>query len=127
MRHGLRAVDEHDGAGGVRLGHELARRGSDVPSAFETCASATIFVRSFSRCSNAATSSEPSSRIGADDEPRARALAEQLPRHDVRVVLEPRDQHFVARLEALAEARGDQVDRLRGAAREDDFRASTRR
>ncbi len=51
----------------------------------------------------------------------ARAVAEQLPGHDVAVVLERRDQDAVAGLEAVAPAVGDEVDRLGRAAGEDDL------
>ena len=52
----------------------------------------------------------------------ARLLAEHLPGHDVRVVLEPRDQDLVARAEARpAVALRDEVDGLGRAAHEDDL------
>jgi hypothetical protein len=50
------------------------------------------------------------------------ALAEKVPGHDVRVVLHDREHDLVARLDALAAKRiGDEVDRLGGVARENDF------
>ena len=57
-----------------------------------------------------------------DDEPRSRARGDELPRHDVGVVLHVRDQNFVALAQIrAAPARGDEVDRLRRAAREHAF------
>ena len=51
---------------------------------------------------------------------RAGLLAEDLPRHDVRVVLHLRDEHLVALADVLAAPRvGHEVDRLGGVARED--------
>src|SRR5208283_6124823 len=48
--------------------------------------------------------------------------AQNLPGHDIGVVLKAGDQHLVAFLqESLAETGGHQVDRLGRAAREDDF------
>ena len=93
-----------------------------VPSAFETCASATILRPLAEQLLERRDVERAVVANRRHDEPRARPLAEQLPRHDVRMVLEPRDQHLVARVEALAEARRDQIDRLRRAAREHDFR-----
>jgi hypothetical protein len=53
---------------------------------------------------------------------RAGTLTDELPRHDVGVVLHRRDQDLVAGLEKRQrKAVGDGVDRLRGAAGEDDF------
>ena len=95
--------------------------GFTVPSAFETCASATILVRVAEPLLERCDVERAVVADRGDDEPRARSFAEQLPGNDVRVVLEPRDEHFVAGCEALAEARGDQVDRLGRAARKDDF------
>jgi hypothetical protein len=53
---------------------------------------------------------------------RAGALGEQLPRHEVAVMLHFREQNHVAGLEIFrAPGTGDQVDALGGAARENDF------
>ena len=53
---------------------------------------------------------------------RALALAQEMPRHDVGVVLHDREHDLVARLDALAAERvGDEVDRLGGVAGEDDL------
>src|SRR5262249_41750130 len=57
-----------------------------------------------------------------DAEARALLGAEELPRDDVRVVLEPGDDDLVARADVPpAVALRDQVDRLRRAAQEDDL------
>ena len=58
-----------------------------------------------------------------DPQQRAAAFAGELPRHDVRVVFHLADEDFVARAEALTVARSDEIDRLGGAAHEDDFLA----
>ncbi len=53
---------------------------------------------------------------------RALALAQEMPRHDVGVVLHDREHDLVAGLDALAAERiGDEVDRLGGVAGEDDL------
>ena len=97
MRHCLRAVDEHDGAGVVRLGvssatgligaervRDVRQRDDPRPLAEQLLEPADV--------ERAVVADR------RDDELRARLLAEQLPRNDVRVVLEPGDQHLVARL-----------------------------
>ena len=53
---------------------------------------------------------------------RAVALAQEMPRHDVGMVLHDREHDLVARLDALAaEGIGHQIDRLGGVAGKDDF------
>jgi len=53
---------------------------------------------------------------------RALALTQEVPRHDVGMVLHDREHDLVAFLDALAtEGIGDQVDRLGGVAGEDDL------
>jgi hypothetical protein len=53
---------------------------------------------------------------------RALPLAQEMPRHDVGMVLHDREHDLVARLDALAAERiGDEVDRLGGVAGEDDL------
>ena len=53
---------------------------------------------------------------------RAMALAQEMPRHDVGMVLHDREHDLVAGLDALAPERiGDEVDRLGGVAGEDDL------
>ena len=53
---------------------------------------------------------------------RALAFAEEMPRHDVGMVLHDREDDLVAGLDALAAERiGDEVDRLGGIAGEDDL------
>ena len=55
-------------------------------------------------------------------EHRALPLAQEMPRHDVGVVLHDREHDLVALLQPLAaEGIGDQVDRLGGVAGEDDL------
>ena len=55
-------------------------------------------------------------------QPDALALAEQLPGHDVAVVLHHSEHHLVALAEeGFAVGKGHQVETLRGAAGEDDF------
>ena len=57
-----------------------------------------------------------------DDQLRAGLLANQLPGHDVGVVLEVRDQDLVTGLQArAAQALCNQVDRLGGATRQDNL------
>ncbi len=64
---------------------------------------------------------------GRDLQRRAGLLAHQLPRHDVGVVLHPRDQDLVAWLQVRARpALRDQVDRIGAPAREDDLAAVRR-
>ena len=59
---------------------------------------------------------------------RALALAQEMPGHDVGVVLHDREHDLVARLDALARERiGDEVDRLGGVAGEDDLLGAARR
>ena len=59
---------------------------------------------------------------GQVSELRAGALGQQLPRHDVAVVLHLGEQDHVAGLDVLrAPGLRDEVDALGGAAREDDF------
>ncbi|MNX93246.1 hypothetical protein D3C86_1254230 [compost metagenome] len=57
---------------------------------------------------------------------RALALAQQVPRHDVGVVLHLGDDDLVARLDAQADAVGDQIDRLGPALGPDDVLARGR-
>ena len=59
---------------------------------------------------------------------RALALAQEMPRHDVGMVLHDREHDLVARLDALARERiGDEIDRLGGVAGEDDLLGPRRR
>ena len=66
---------------------------------------------------------ELAGRIGRrDDEPGAQALAQHLPWHDVRVMLDIADHDLVTGLETgRPPAVGDQIDRLGGAAQKHDF------
>ena len=61
-----------------------------------------------------------------DPQHRAAALAQQLPRHDVGVVLHLGDEDLVARLQTLPPTRRHEVDGLRRAAHEHDFLAPCR-
>ena len=59
---------------------------------------------------------------GYNHQARARLFADHLPGNDVRVVLHPGNQHFVTRSEPyLAQAGGDEIDRLGGSPGKDDF------
>ncbi len=59
---------------------------------------------------------------GRDAQFRTFFLAQHLPRHDIRMVLQPRNDYLVAGLdESAAIAVHHQIDALGGAAREDDF------
>ena len=61
---------------------------------------------------------------GHDAERRAGLLAHELPRHDIRVMLHPRDQHLIAGLEHRpAPGLGDEIDALGAALRQHDFPA----
>ena len=93
-----------------------------MPSAFETCATATIFVRGPSSFSNSSSSSSPRVVDRRDAQPRALFFAQHLPGHDVGVVLHGGDEHFVARADVRA-AVGlrHEVDGFGGAAHEDDL------
>jgi hypothetical protein len=62
-----------------------------------------------------------------DPQPRPGLLADDLPGDDVRVVLHPRDEHLVARLqERAAPGLGDEVDALRAPLRQDHLPALRR-
>jgi hypothetical protein len=66
-------------------------------------------------------------RDGGDDEACTRLLGEQLPRHDVRVVLEPGYEDLVSGDQPRARVGlGDQVDPLGGAAHEDELLCARR-
>ena len=89
---------------------------------FDMWVIATILVRGERSFSNSSMRKLPSSSTGAHLMHGALALAQEMPRHDVGVVLHDREHDLVARLDALAAERiGDEVDRLGGVAREDDL------
>ena len=121
MDGGLRAVDS------TGMPRACARRttsftGTRVPSMFDMWVIATILVRGESSFSNSSMRKLPSSSTGAHLMHRALALAQEMPGHDVGMVLHDREHDLVARLDALAAERvGDQVDRLGGVAGEDDL------
>ena len=83
---------------------------------------ATILVRGPISFSNSSTQEMA---LVVDRRPldhRALALAQEMPRHDVGVMLHDREHDLVARLDALAAERvGDEVDGLGGIAGEDDL------
>ena len=99
-----------------------------VPSELDTWMIATSRVRASSSASNASSRARRASVDRHDAQRRAGLLAQQLPRHDVRVVLHLRDEDLVAGLQIRAAAAlRDEVDALGGAAREDDLAAIARR
>ena len=71
VRRGLRAVDQHRHARGVRHARRSRATGLMVPSAFETCATATSCVRGVSSARTRRASSSPRSSIGDDRSARA--------------------------------------------------------
>ena len=98
VRRGLRAVEQHRHAGGVRVRDELcdridrAERVRDVRERDEARA------RAEQALERRRASSSPASLIGVTLSVRAGLLAHELPRHDVRVVLHPGDEDLVAGL-----------------------------
>ena len=92
-----------------------------VPSAFDTCATATSRVAGPRSLTNSSTINSPRSSIGASASGRP-FRTQHLPGDNVRMVFERGDQHFVAWTNARpAESLGDQVDSLSGAADKDDL------
>ena len=127
VRHRLRAVDQHHGAARVRLRDHLAhridrararsRRGRPPRS---SCAPTAADRRR-------RRSTSPRSLIGTTRSDGAGLLAQHLPRHDVRVMLEPRQQHLVARLQRRPPvALRHEVDAVGRALGQDDRRARRR-
>ena len=100
-------------------GAAISATGLIVPSTLETWATATSFGP---RASSASSSSEQEALVVDRHVGQlgARALREQLPRHEVGVVLHLRDDDQVARAHVGAAPRvGDEVDRLGRVAGED--------
>ena len=99
VRRGLRAVHEDGHVARLREADELldgidrAERVRDVRRRPRSSS------RPDRRFSNSSTGTSPESVIGDDDELRARAPARELPRDDVRVVLETREEDLVALLQ----------------------------
>ena len=92
-----------------------------MPSAFETCVNETRRVCGPSSFSYSSRITWPRVVDRRDAEARALLGAELLPRDDVGVVLEPRDDDLVAGADvAAAPALRDEVDSLGRAAHEDD-------
>ncbi len=96
VRHALRGVDQHQRAGRVAPARTISATGLIVPSVFETAATATSFVRSVS--SRVERVHVEPAVVGERNVPQhgAGALGRLLPRHEIRVVLHHREQHFVA-------------------------------
>ena len=93
-----------------------------VPSMFDIWVMATSLVRGVSSFSNSSMRKLPSSSTGAHLMHGALALAQKMPRHDVGMMLHDREHDLVAGLDALAAERiGDEIDRFRGVAGEDDL------
>ena len=99
-----------------------------VPRLLETCGNATSFGSCASSSSQVVHVELPSSVSATCLEARALLLGQQLPGHQVGVVLHHRHDDQVAGLDvAPAPGLGDQVDRLGRVADEDASRAATRR
>ncbi len=100
----------------------ISATGVMVPSAFETCVNETSVVRGLSSFSYSSRMTWPRVVDRRDAQPAPFSARELLPRHDVGVVLELRDDDLVARADvAAAPALGDEVDALGRAAHEDDL------
>ena len=115
MRRRLRAVHEHGDAPRVRAGHDVlhgihgAERVRNVRDREHTGAWAEQILERVQH-----QLAPPVHRNHA--QPRPACLADELPRHDVRVVLDRRDKHLVTRPEpGPAEALCDEVHTLRRA------------
>ena len=96
MRDGLRRVDEHDGADAMRFGDELrdgVHRAERVRHVGQRDDLRALRQRAPERLAVELAGIIDRCR----DEPRAGLRADQLPRHDVRVMLHPGDQDLVAR------------------------------
>ena len=119
VRDGLRAVDQHERAGGVR---ELGDLGDRVDRAEHVGDVADREQLRPAREQVAERLHVEQARVGDRHVGQLRALlgAQQLPRHEVGVVLHLRDDHEVAGADVgAAPAVGDEVDRLGRVARED--------
>ncbi len=92
----------------------ISATGLIVPSTFETCANATSFTRPpASSCVELVERELALVGHGQVAQLGARLLAQELPGHDVRVVLHVRDHHLVAGRDVLAPPRvRHEVDRL---------------
>ena len=108
-----------------RVGQRRRSReiGLTVPSTLDTYATETILVRSLIRPvgRGASRSSRPSSVTSNQRSVAPVRSRQQLPRHDVGVVLHHRDDDLVAGPQAGAEGVGAQVQRLGGVLGEDDL------
>ena len=100
----------------------ISLTGTTVPSTFDMCVMATILVRGLISCSNSSSRNSPSSDDRRPLQHRALALAQEVPRHDVGVVLHDREHDLVALADLrAAEGLRDEVDGLGGVAGEDDL------
>ena len=121
VRRRLGAVDQHRNPARVRAcddlldGHDGAERVGDVGHGDQARARADERLEIVEQ--------EVAGVVDRGDAQHdADAVAQQLPGHDVGVVLEGRDDHLVAGLhEGAAEAVGDQIERLGGVAGEHDL------
>ena len=88
MRRALRAVDQHDRAGGVRARDDVSS-GAMVPSVLLTCAMATSLQPSSSASRSSRTSS-PRSSTGMKRSSAPVRSRQRLPRNEIGMVLELR-------------------------------------
>ncbi len=126
MRNRLGTVDEYERIGCARLGRHFldrvdrAERIGDMRNS-DYLGSMVDQTGEFVRVDLAATGNGCGYELGAG------LRTDELPRHDIRVVLHMRDEHFVAGLEfSPAKRRGHEIDGLRGTARKDDLAARAR-
>ena len=119
MRHGLGAVEQHGHAAPVRLGDEVLHRHDRAERVrYVGQREQPRAIRQQRLEGGEVHFARPGHRDHA--QLRAGLLAHHLPGHDVGVVLEPRDEDFVAALQARSRvALRDEVDRLGRAAHED--------
>ena len=120
MLHGLGAVEQHARADGARRFHKrrnVADGAGDVRGMRDRHESATRregFIQARKIEASVCSQRQQSQNDAAP-------LAQQLPRHEIAVVLYEAQHDLVARLQHVAERMGDEVDRSRGAGGEHDF------
>jgi hypothetical protein len=121
VRHGLCAVDQRGDAASLRGGDQAPNRQDRAQGVRYVCKSEQARARAHQRHHRVLVNL--AARIdGRDHEPRARLFAHHLPRHDVGVVFQMRDEYLVAGFEhGPRVALGDQIDRFGGAAHENDL------
>jgi hypothetical protein len=110
MYRRLAAVDQHGNAARMRHPDDLLATGTMVPSAFDMCVMATIFVRGLSSFSNSSMRKLPSSSMGAHFRTAPLPLAVEMPRHDVGMMLHDREHDLVALADHHAAERRRQPD-----------------